>query len=73
VDDLGNVVGPALGEMINKPTGEGGQLNQAIKGQNVNTNKGGGNSTIDGAIGDFGGTGATSGDVALARAREKSV
>jgi len=73
VDDLGNVVGAGLGEMINQPTGEGGKRNEALKGKNVNTNDGGGNSTIDGSIGDFGGTGTTSGDIALARAREKSV
>jgi len=74
VDDLGNVVGAGLGEMINQPTGEGKQINQAVKGQNVNDNDGGGNSTIDGSIGDFrGGTGSTSGDIALARAKEKSV
>ena len=34
------------GELINQPTGEGGQLNQAVKGQNVNDSDGGGNSTI---------------------------
>jgi len=80
VDELGRVVGAGLGELINQPTGEGGQLNQAVKGQNVNSNEGGGNSTIDGSIGDFGigggtgsGRGATSGDIALGRAREKSV
>jgi len=74
VDDLGNVVGAGLGEMINKVTGEGGQINQAVKGQNVNDNDGGGNSTIDGSIGDFrSGSGATSGDIALAKAKEKSV
>ena len=54
VDELGRVVGAGLGEMINQQTGEGGQLNQAVKGQNVNSNQGGGNSTIDGAWGDFG-------------------
>ena len=59
--------------MVNQETGEGSQVNQAVKGQNVNTNEGGGNSTIDGAVGDFGTTGLTSGDIALARAREKSV
>ena len=74
VDESGKVIGPALGEMINKPVGEGGQLNQAVKGQNVNSNQGGGNSTIDGSIGDFrSGKGATSGDIALARAKEMSV
>ena len=56
VDELGRVVGAGLGEMINQQTGEGGQLNQAVKGQNVNSNQGGGNSTIDGAWGDFGAT-----------------
>ena len=65
--------------LVNQQTGEGSQANQAVKGQNINTNEGGGNSTIDGSIGDFGvgsGTGsggATSGDIALARAREKSI
>jgi len=60
--------------LVNQPTGEGKQINQAVKGQNVNDNDGGGNSTIDGSIGDFrGGTGSTSGDIALARAKEKSV
>ena len=44
--------------LINQQTGEGGQLNQAVKGQNVNSNQGGGNSTIDGAWGDFGATDA---------------
>ena len=81
VDENGNVIGPNLGEtLVNQPTGEGGQLSQAVKGQNVNSNEGGGNSTIDGSIGDFGigggtgsGRGATSGDIALGRAREKSV
>ncbi len=60
VDESGKVIGPTWGEMVNKPVGEGGQLNQAVKGQNVNSNQGGGNSTIDGAWGDFGATdGAT--------------
>ena len=72
VDELGRVVGAGLGELINQPTGEGGQLNQAVKGQNVNDNDGGGNSTINGISGG-GGTGETSGDVALSRAREKSL
>ena len=72
VDELGRVVGAGLGELINQPTGEGGQLNQAVKGQNVNDSDGGGNSTINGISGG-GGTGETSGDVALSRAREKSL
>ena len=42
--------------LVNQETGEGGQVNQAVKGQNVNNNNGGGNSTIDGAWGDFGAT-----------------
>ena len=58
--------------LINQPTGEGGQLSQAVKGQNVNDSDGGGNSTING-INPSGRTGETSGDVALSRAREKSL
>ena len=72
VDELGRVVGAGLGEMINQQTGEGGQLNQAVKGKNVNDGGGAGHSTINGISGG-GGTGETSGDVALSRAREKSV
>ena len=73
VDENGNVIGPNLGEtLVNQPTGEGGQLSQAVKGQNVNDSDGGGNSTINGISGG-GGTGETSGDVALSRAREKSL
>ena len=58
--------------LINQPTGEGGQLSQALKGQNVNDSDGGGNSTINGVT-PSGATGPTSGDVALLRAREKSL
>ena len=58
--------------LINQQTGEGGQLNQAVKGKNVNDGGGAGHSTINGISGG-GGTGETSGDVALSRAREKSV
>ena len=58
--------------LINQPTGEGGQLSQAVKGQNVNDSDGGGNSTINGVT-PSGRTGETSGDVALSRAREKSL
>jgi len=72
VDELGRVVGAGLGEMINQQTGEGGQLSQAVKGQNVNDSGGGGNSTING-VNPASGTGPTSGDVALSRAREKSL
>ncbi len=73
VDENGNVIGPNLGEtLVNQPTGEGGQLSQAVKGQNVNDNNGGGNSTING-VNLASGTGETSGDVALSRAREKSL
>lgn len=58
--------------LINEQTGEGGQLSQAVKGQNVNDSDGGGNSTINGTT-PSGATGPTSGDVALSRAREKSL
>ena len=58
--------------LINQQTGEGGQLSQAVKGQNVNDSDGGGNSTINGTT-PSGATGPTSGDVALSRAREKSL
>jgi len=58
--------------LINQQTGEGGQLSQAVKGQNVNDSGGGGNSTING-VNPSGRTGETSGDVALSRAREKSL
>ena len=73
VDENGNVIGPTWGEtLLNQPTGEGGQLNQAVKGKNVNDSNGGGNSTING-FNPASGTGETSGDVALSRAREKSL
>ena len=73
VDENGNVIGPTWGEtLVNQPTGEGGQLSQAVKGQNVNDSDGGGNSTINGTT-PSGATGPTSGDVALSRAREKSL
>ena len=73
VDELGRVVGAGLGELINQPTGEGGQLNQAVKGQNVNSNEGGGNSTIDGSIGDFGiGGGTGSGRTSTSRTASKA-
>ena len=58
--------------LINQQTGEGGQLNQAVKGQNVNDGGGAGHSTING-VNPASGTGPTSGDVALSRAREKSL